>query len=78
MQRCWQALDPSPALRLPPEKWREVFLEEAEAVWEHTAPEVVPVRAQSGCWMSLQSETPQFKSLEGPQWGGKNQKRTQN
>lgn len=52
-------------LRLPPGKWREVFLEEAEVVWEYVAPEVVPVRAQGGCWRSLQREAAQFKALEG-------------
>lgn len=53
-------------------------MEEAEAVWEHMAPEVVPVRAQSGCWRSLQSETAGFKRLEDPEWGGRNQTRIQN
>ena len=53
-------------------------MEEAEAAWEHTAPEVVPVRAQGGCWRSLQSETARFKRLEGPQRGGKNQVRIEN
>lgn len=43
-------------------------MEEAEAVWEQMAPEVVPVQAQSGCWMSLQSETAQFET-GGPRAG---------
>lgn len=51
--------------------WREVFWEEAEAAWEHKAPEVVPVQVQSGCWRSLQSETDWFKRLESPERVGR-------
>lgn len=39
-------------------------MEEAEVVWKHVAPEMVPVQAQGGCWRSLQREAAQFKAPE--------------